>query len=79
MGRPSGVRDGDLRNEGLGGVNGRFCNLLAQPDNLSHFFEEEDISLLIAIDTQTSGVVAAVLLSSKTTAQDFEYFFAILL
>jgi hypothetical protein len=62
------VCNGDLGNEGLGGVNRRFCDLLAQPDNLSYFFEEQDISRLIAVNTETSGVVASVFLSGKTIA-----------
>lgn len=76
--RPSGVCDGDLGNESLGSVNSRFCDLLAQTDNLAFFFEEKDFSGLITVATQTSGVVATVFFTGKTAAQDFKDFFTTL-
>jgi len=43
--------NGDLGNERLAGVNGRLGDLLAQTDNLSYFFEEQNISGLITVAT----------------------------
>jgi hypothetical protein len=70
--------DGDLGNASLGGINGRLCDLLAQTDDLSYFFEEKYISWLVTVDTQTSRIVASVFLSGKAIAQDFKDLLAIL-
>ena len=78
MGRPSGMCDRNLGNGGLGSVDSRFCDLLAQTYNLSFFFEEKDFSRLIAVDTQASGVITPVFLPGETVAQDFKDFFATL-
>lgn len=69
--RPPGVCNGDLRKEGLGGVDVGFSDLLAQASYLADLLEEHHLSGLVAVDTNASRVIATVLLPSETVAEDF--------
>lgn len=68
--RPAGVRDGDLREEGLARVHVGLCDALAEPCDLADLFEEEHLAGAVAIDTYARGVVAPVLLSGEAPAED---------
>lgn len=54
MGRPSGMRDGDLGNQSLSNIEGRSTDLLAQARNFADFFEVNNITGLVTVDTETS-------------------------
>jgi len=78
MSGPPGMGDGDLGNESLIYVEGRAGNFLAEAGDLADFLEEDDGSWLIAINAKTGGIVASVLLTSETSAENLENLFATL-
>jgi hypothetical protein len=75
---PPGMGDGDLGDESLVYVEGRSGDFLAEASNLAYFLEEDDGSWLIAINTKTGGIVASVLLTSETGAENLKNLFATL-
>ena len=76
---PPSVRDGDLREEGLVHVHGRFCDLLAQASDLADLLEEYHLALLVPVDTHASRIVASVLLPCETIDEDIADSLAVLL
>ena len=70
VGRPSCVRDRDLRDEGLARVDVGLRDLLAQAVDLANLLEEDHVAWLVAIDADTSGVVSAVLLPRQAIDKD---------
>jgi hypothetical protein len=65
--------------EDLGQVWLLLCNELLQLCDLADFLECEDLVLLVAIDCQTSGIVAAIFESRKAIDQGIENELPILL
>ena len=57
---PSGVRNTGVIVEDLAKVRLLRGNQLLELCDLADLFEREDLSLLIAVDGQTSGVIASV-------------------
>jgi hypothetical protein len=76
MSGPPGMGDGDLGDESLVYVEGRGGDFLAKASDFAYFLEEDNGSWLIAINAKTGGIVASVLLTSKTSAENFENLFA---
>lgn len=65
VGRPAGVGDGGVRLKGLcevwlGGLDG-----LLQLDDLAHGLVRKDLVLLVAVDREAGGIVAAVFESGE--------------
>lgn len=75
MSSPTGVGDGNLGNKGLLHVDSGRSDLLAETSDLAYFFEEEDFTLLIPINTEASRVVSTIFLASKTLAKNFKNLF----
>ena len=67
---PTGVRDRDLRDEGLRGVDARFGDALAKTSDLSDLLEEEHLSRLVAVDADTGGIISTVFLARETIAEN---------
>ena len=78
MSGPPGMGDGDLGDESLVYVEGRSGDFLAEASDFAYFLEEDNRSWLIAINAKTGGIVASVLLTSETSAENFENLFATL-
>lgn len=70
MSSQSGVCNGNLGNEGLGSVDVGFGDLLAQASNFADLFEEDHFARLVAVDTDTCGVITSVLLAGKSVTED---------
>lgn len=70
VGSPASVRDRDLGEEGLGGVDVGLSNALAKAGDLSDLLEEEHLSGLVAVNADARGIVAAVFLAGKPIAED---------
>lgn len=78
VGRPARVGDRDLGEEGLAGVYIGLGNLLAEASDLADLLEEEHLSRLVTVDTDTGGVVSTVLLTGETIAKDLANRFPVL-
>ena len=76
---PSRMRDADLGDEGLGNIDRGRGDLLAQPNDFADLLVEEDFAGLVAIYTETSGVIPAVFLTREAIAKNLEDFFATLI
>jgi hypothetical protein len=72
VGGPSGVGDGDLGDEDLVSVDAGRGDLLAKTGDFADLLEVSGLSGLVTVDTDTGRIVAAVLLTSKTTAEDLK-------
>ena len=70
MGSPSSVGDGNLRNEGLRSVDAGFGNLLAQASYFADLLEEENLAWLVAVNTDTCGIITTVFLASETITEN---------
>ena len=70
VGGPARVRDRDLRNESLRSVDVGLGDALAESGDLADLLEEEHLSGLVAIDANTRGVVATVLLAGEARTED---------
>ena len=78
VGGPASVSDGNLGRERLRSVHGRLGDGLAETSHLTDVLVEEDLALLVAIDTDTARVVPAILLAGKTIAKDLDDLLAFL-
>ena len=79
MRRPASVRNGDLRDKSLVHIDGRFCDLFSQANNLADLFEVDDLAWFVAVNAETSRVVAAVFFTLETADKDLEDFLSGLL
>lgn len=70
VGSPASVCDGDLGDESLAGINVGFSDALAEAGDLADLLEEDSLARLVTVDTNAGGVIATVLLTSKTVAED---------
>ncbi len=68
--RPAGVRNRDLGDEGLAGVDVGLGDALAKASDLADLLEEEHLSGLVAINANSCGVVAAILLTGESVDED---------
>lgn len=78
MSRPSCMRDRDLGDGGLFEIEVGSSNLLAETGHFANLLEVLDGSGFIAVNNETSRVVSAVLLTSKTSTENFENLLAAL-
>ena len=78
MSGPAGMGDGDLGDERLVYIEGRSGDFLAEASDFAYFLEEDHGSWLIAINAKAGGIVASVLLTSETSAENLENLFATL-
>jgi hypothetical protein len=78
VGRPSCVRDRDLRVENLGGVYARGGDARTKAGDLADFLEIKHFAGSIAINTDTGRVVTTVFLAGETVAEDIADFLAAL-
>lgn len=76
--RPASMRNRDLRYEGFGSINGRLGDLFAQACDLADLLEEDNLAWLIAVNAYARRVIATILLSCQTVAEDLANCFAIL-
>ena len=75
---PTCVGDGDLGDEGLGGVDVGLCDALAEARDLADLFEEDGLALFVAVDADARRVVAAVLLAGEAVDEDLADLLAVL-
>lgn len=75
---PAGVCNRHLREESLAGVDVGLGDALAEAGDLAYLLEEEHLARLVAIDTNTCGIIATVLLPCKTIAENLTDSFTIL-
>jgi len=78
MSSPASVCDGNLGYEGLVDIYRGCSDLFAQTGDFSDFFEEEEFTGFVTVDTQSSRVVASILLARKPITEDFENLLAAL-
>jgi hypothetical protein len=79
MRRPASMAHGNLIDECLGQICGRFRDHLAETGDFSDCFEEDTFVFGVAVDTYSGGVVTAVFETGESVAKDVADGFAILL
>lgn len=70
MSSPTSVRNRNLGDEGLGGIDIGLGDALAEASDLANLLEEKHLSRLVAIYTDSSRIVATIFLTGEPVAED---------